>query len=103
MLGVDRRAGGGSREPCSLRWACSGAGDKPAEGSGAGVWDATPHEQAGKMKDEQVKREWERRFRVVMAINIGTRAGKTCIFHVTPRKPFQPFTVTTAQRWATMA
>ena len=62
-----------------------------------------PHEQAGKMKDEQVKREWERRFRVVMAINISTHARKTCIFHVTPRKPFQPFTITTARRQATMA
>lgn len=97
---VDRHASRGSR--CSLSRARSGGGVQEQERSlQRGAVPA-----AGKVKDVQLKRERERGVKVAMPINsqfLGTHVRKTCIFHVTPRKRFQPFTVTTARTRATMA
>lgn len=55
---------------CSQQWGCPIVGEEPVEGSSAGGWDTMPPKQAAKMKDMQLKRKWDRRFKVAMPINV---------------------------------
>lgn len=56
------------------------------EAGGERSW---PYKQAGKKEDMQLEREWERRCKVAMPINIqfgGTHVRKTWLFPQDPKK-----------------